>query len=632
MSQRRYPHELPVTVEHFLNCGWQTALQRIDENDFGYPAMWTAFSKAATEAAERGCMESAKVLWLLADACSMMLRPGSLTEPFKPFAAFHDRRSALPEDFSIEDLSLFAGSVQLIDNALLKARVADLLWQVANPRQIHHAFLSIDAYQSFPLEPRTWVRGAREGWERGLVLAQSVGRGGGERVGKLRQKLVDALLASTVESGFFGVSLAQILRDHHLAKEGGFDIAEKLAQIAQAFDGASDIMRARAFYEESANWFHWLGQQEKYTEMTVAQAETYAREATFQSANLQQSPSIVGNSLYEKAIQIYRDTPKRFRQIYRVDERIKELRHHQNHTAEKTLDEMGLVRGPGIDITEFVDQARNAISGKEPIEALRVLANIQPEPRFDALRERMVERVRQFPLQWMVENTIFSRDGRVIAKRPAINILAKELSETDEKAIWAAMVRDHGMFLGIALQSSILPALEVLRLEHRLREADFVDLARHSPIVPNGRAGLFGRALFAGYDGDFAVALHLLTPQIEHMVRTHLKQADVATTTLDKDGIENENGLSKLMALPEVTKVFGEDLVFELRALFCDAFGPNLRNECAHGLLDDSDCSSAAPAYAWWLGLRLVFKTWWNAYAAVRESEMQVDGSNKVKP
>jgi hypothetical protein len=73
------------------------------------------------------------------------------------------------------------------------------------------------------------------------------------------------------------------------------------------------------------------------------------------------------------------------------------------------------------------------------------------------------------------------------------------------------------------------------------------------------------------------------------------------------------------MALSEAAKVFGDDLAFELKALFCDPFGPNLRNELAHGLLDDADCRSAASIYAWWLGLRMVFNAWWNTTVADRE-------------
>jgi hypothetical protein len=148
---------------------------------------------------------------------------------------------------------------------------------------------------------------------------------------------------------------------------------------------------------------------------------------------------------------------------------------------------------------------------------------------------------------------------------------------------------------------------------HRLRESDFVAIASESPIVPEGRERLFGKALFAGYEKDFVAALHLLIPQIEHMVRWHLKAAGIKTTNLDRDGVENENGLSALMELPEATQIFGEDLSFEFKALFCDAFGPNLRNELAHGLLDDNACQSPYAIYTWWFGLKLVFKAFWNA-------------------
>jgi hypothetical protein len=63
------------------------------------------------------------------------------------------------------------------------------------------------------------------------------------------------------------------------------------------------------------------------------------------------------------------------------------------------------------------------------------------------------------------------------------------------------------------------------------------------------------------------------------MIRFHLKQHGAKTTNLDKNGIENEKGLSTLMELPEIETIFRKDLSFEIKALFCDPFGPNLRNE-----------------------------------------------------
>lgn len=615
MTLLRYPADLPVTVADFKACGWKEALQGIAEEDFGYSAMWTALSNAARSAMEAGHQSRAKVLWLLADACSMMLHPSSLSEPFKPFAVFQETRSALPEDFSPSDQAFFSEIVLLVDHSLLQTRLADLLWLLGKPKQIHHALLAIDGYLNVPLTLEVWIRGGEECWERGLVLAQSVGKGAGERLKGMREHVVDALMSSTPEENLFGVKLARLLRKHRLVREGGLDIAQKLEALARALEAKSDAFGARTLFEEVAHWFRGLGQQEKHAEMTAAQAETYAREAAFQAAGAVPS-NMIANSLFEKAIQIYRDIPGKFRPSYLVDERVAELRRLQSLAGEQVLDEMGVIRSP-MDITEFVEQARKAVTGKQPVEALKVLANIHSGEQVDVLRQRMIERMREFPLQWIFESTTFSRDGRVIAKRPAISLLTTELSDENERTIQAAMVRDYGMLLGLTVQSAIVPALEVLRLEHRVREADFVELAQHSPIVPSGRAVLFGKALFAGYDGDFVTALHLLIPQIEHMVRSHLKQAGAVTATLDKEGIENENGLSTLMALPEAEGVFGKDLVFELRALLCDPFGPNLRNELAHGLLDDADCSSAASVYTWWLGLRLVFNTWWRVQAGV---------------
>ncbi|MEE9424632.1 MAG: DUF4209 domain-containing protein [Methylococcales bacterium] len=61
-----------------------------------------------------------------------------------------------------------------------------------------------------------------------------------------------------------------------------------------------------------------------------------------------------------------------------------------------------------------------------------------------------------------------------------------------------------------------------------------------------------------------------------------------------------------LLDMPEAEKIFGVDLLFELKAVFTDSIGPNLRNEVAHGLLTDNAAFGTAPVYAWWMLLRWV--------------------------
>jgi hypothetical protein len=128
--------------------------------------------------------------------------------------------------------------------------------------------------------------------------------------------------------------------------------------------------------------------------------------------------------------------------------------------------------------------------------------------------------------------------------------------------------------LSITVQGIIFPVLEVMRQEHRLRESDFYSITRQSPIVPVGRERIIAKALFAGYDNDFVTALHILIPQLEHLVRFRLKQHGAKTTNLDKNGIENEKGLSTLMELPEIETIFGK-LASLLQGL--DVYFPELQ-------------------------------------------------------
>lgn len=613
-----HPHDpsLIVSIDVFRASGWKEILASADE-DFGYPSLYSALLRAAAKAAEEGRNEQSKVLRLLGAATSMMLQPGSLNEPFKPFAVFGDRRSAIPDDFTADDLLLFAQIVAEIDHPLIKARLADLLWLKLVPRNFAHALTAIDAYVSVPLDSEHWYRGGNECWARALKLALKLGHGAGDRAANIQHEVISRAFQATCEDRFFMFQLARLARENRPSQADAPRVAQKLEALAREFDAQGDCRSSRIYYEEATNWYARLGDSEKIVEMTALHAETLVSEASAVKVDSTGS-QMVANSLYEKAIQVYREIPTRQRPAHRVDERIARLRALQGQSGEKALGEMGVITTPGIDVTDIVEQVRKSVSGKKAVDALLALANVHPGERVEALRARVIDNMQKFPLQHLFEATHYASDGRVVARTPSSGSGMSPSADESHPAVHAAMVRDYAMFLGFTVKSGIYPALEVVRLEHRITEADFVELAKASPITPHGRESLIGKALHAGYDGDFATALHLLIPQIENMIRMHLKAAGATTTTLDSEGIENEIGLSALMNLPQVVDVFGEDLAFEFRALFCDARGPNLRNELAHGLLDPGACTSAASIYAWWLGLRLVFNWWWIATADQR--------------
>ena len=607
-----YQEDLILTTEDFTSCGWKEVLADSDRED--YRSISRAFFETAKQAISEDHHAHGKVLSLLAAACAMKFSPKSFNEPFKPFTLSDSQLSIIPDVFLEDDIAFFAEIIDEIDDPcpkahILKARLADLVWLLQRPRDVRFALAAIDSYRSIPLDTETW-RGGNKCWQRAITLARMLGAGAGERLIEIEASIIKAFTSVTRQDGFLGFWLAGLLESNDLGRDHSTQIATKLESLAREFEGEGEFLKARNYFYASADWFKVSGDNEKSTAMTVEVAEGWVKEADARLSSDQPS-HIIAVTHYETAIQTYRTIPRSMRAPHRVDDRIAELRRLLNESGKRALDEMD-GHSASTDIGQIIENARNKVRGKPLNEALQAFANLVSPVNVKNLRENTIEQSHRYVADSLFPTTVLGDDGRVIAKQP----------NDDERAICSKMVENYCIHVGVAVRGCILPAQEVLLLEHRLREADFVNIARQSPIVPIEREQLFGKALFAGFDRDFVTALHILVPQIEHMVRYHLKQAGVQTTNLDGNGIENETGLRSLMELPQTEKIFGEDLCFEIKALFCDPFGPNLRNALAHGLLDDTACYSSGAIYAWWFGLKLVFNTFWNSlHNDIAESE-----------
>ncbi|MEM9452216.1 MAG: DUF4209 domain-containing protein [Cyanobacteria bacterium P01_E01_bin.6] len=554
----------------------------------------------------------------------MMLKPASVNEPFAPCIVMDGKRSALPEDLQPDEIDLLSSIYPEIDDPKLCARLADLVWLVQKPKDPNAAIAAIDAYRQVPISRDSWIRDGRDCWNRAVQLCLMLRSGAGERLNEIEQTLLDALLTATFEEGKLALWLADALVKYGLATSDRTRICSHMEGIAKTYDEGGNIHRARDYYECAGDCYRRVGNQAKFSEMSALCAETWVREVISRQSYDSSPSHMVAASFYESAIQKYRTIPRVHRADHDVEARINELRALLSEAGEKSLEEMSVISSNSIDISELVQHSKAVVKGKLPLDALLGLANIYQGAQVQKIREFSKQMMAEHPLQAFFAATHMSADGRVVAKRPG----ADPGSDGSEDALWAGMVKHYVMELGIVVQGNVWPALEVIRLEHRIRESDFILLARQSPLVPPGRESLVGKALFAGYDNDFVTSIHILVPQLEHLVRFHLKQAGVNTTNLDQNGIEDEHGLSTLMNNMEVQAIFGENVAFEIKALFCDPFGPNLRNELAHGLVGFEQAQSMYSIYVWWLMLRVIFNTFWNAR---QRAIQQIETSKRVE-
>jgi hypothetical protein len=600
MSTESYPQDLTVTKDDFLSSGWRDALPAT--NKYRYSDYWSALSKAARAAMDNGAASAGKVLWLLADACSMALRPESRNETFQPFMIMQGKRSAIPEDYTEADLIFFEEILPEIDDYRLKARLADILWLVQKPRKVEYALFAIDSYVQFPLGVESFLRDGKNAWHRAIRLTLTLRGGAGERMLQIRDVLFAKFREANFSDGAYALWLAELLEKAYLDEDKSNEVASKLVTFAKTAADAQDWNCAREYYEGTIRWNNRSGNKSEVNRLYADIAETWVSEAEQRAAGNKPS-NMAGGHFFECAIQTFRKIPKKDRATHRADERIAELHKSMNRANKLAIDEMKIFKTSEVDISQSIEASREQVVGRAFPEVLLAFANLYPGAKVDEIAKLAKKNLPLF--RCLSGLTHMTRDGRVAARSSAAGSGGDDSPET-KQAIRQEMINHYCSQMGFVVQAQILPALQIVSAEHRITERTLLSMCRNSHVLPPRREALWVKGLFFGFEGNFIVSTHLLIPQVEHLVRIIMKQSGLKTTTLDSKGIETENGLSTLLEHPDIKTAIDKNLLFEFRALLTEPNGPNLRNETAHGLLEAEHGMSAYAVYLWWLCLRLV--------------------------
>lgn len=88
------------------------------------------------------------------------------------------------------------------------------------------------------------------------------------------------------------------------------------------------------------------------------------------------------------------------------------------------------------------------------------------------------------------------------------------------------------------------------------------------------------------------MAMHILLPQTENLIRNLVKLCGDTTTFLHTDGTEDTKLLSKLFGSQKLKECYSEDIIFNLQSIMDNPLGENLRNLTAHGILSPEEGSS----------------------------------------
>ena len=235
-------------------------------------------------------------------------------------------------------------------------------------------------------------------------------------------------------------------------------------------------------------------------------------------------------------------------------------------------------------------------------EALCYFASFLPIPVREKVKNQVLNRTG-------ILNTIFpaailGKGGKLIAKSRPVK---KPDGTIDEGALKDNMERTAAMEMDYFAQILVRNTFEYIRSKFLIEESDIKKIVDVSCAIPEGRKESYTKGLMFGFSGDFLTALSILIPQIENAVRYLAVECGEPVYNMNEEGIEEVKPMHAVLELEGVKESLDEDLIFALNTIFCSKFGFNMRNNVAHGMLDDQAFQSFKALYIWWFALKFCY-------------------------
>ncbi|MEQ8456826.1 MAG: DUF4209 domain-containing protein [Sandaracinaceae bacterium] len=549
----------------------------------------------------------------LLDACSLVLRPPER----HPLIPVFEGASSRPEDFSDDDLELFqrhAGDLC----AELRARVNDIHWLAR--RDAARARQAIQDYAESARDLAADVQGAREAksrFRRALgIAARMKNHEAAKDVARLATEIaLDDSLSQTARVG-----VTQFLIE---VEEGDpKQLAACIRTVAEQENVAAPQSDAynwdwlRGVWKTLADAESWADNEDAARQALLSRVDTYVAQADWLEAKDAKATMVQG--LLRNGIQALRN-------VSGDNSDRRDAMHRRLRALQPTvLASMKRIELGSIDLTEDVRNAVRQVTGHGFREALFRFVMLVELADPVEVRGFAEESAKQSAFRMFIPQAIFDSEGRLVRTVPGVSFddpSSVDAAHRAEMLRHLSMRRDcHAKVLDQARQQ--------IALEHPATVQQWVGAIGDSPFVSGDRARSWIRGLDAGLRGDFITACYVLTPQLEHGLRSLLfAVAKTLPEWVDENGVQQYRLLSALLEDEQLKAILGERLHFELDALL-GRDGQNFRNLIAHGLFSDGALNTPDALYLWYLALRLVL---WPALVT-EAGERQADGGESDDP
>ncbi len=259
-----------------------------------------------------------------------------------------------------------------------------------------------------------------------------------------------------------------------------------------------------------------------------------------------------------------------------------------------------------FDISKVIENIKTNMDGLSFEECIIRFTQYVNCESIDTLRKRTIEECTSDPLSSLFETDIIDAQGRTIIKMAPLDYNNPEKDQD--------LLELHMFYSSLQAQRTVGNIL-VKNILHYIRNRFSINdsmvefLTKENCIIPEGRETIFQKGIGCFLRGEYYEAMHILAPQMENLFRNLANEVGGLTSTLSDQGLAQEKVLSSVFSLPELLDAYDNDIIFTFRGLLNEQAGANIRNRIAHGIINESECSSGECLYFGALVIKLISYT-----------------------
>lgn len=281
-----------------------------------------------------------------------------------------------------------------------------------------------------------------------------------------------------------------------------------------------------------------------------------------------------------------------------MKDRIRNLRHKLVDRQYLISDELTTF-SQGADLTDFMQSIENDINGCKFIDLVFLIAEIAKPRKVEVLEAEARDLMKSSPLSSLIPMVLMDIEGKTIYRQ-----------EGGDGNLLHSICQSEAINRNMSILGHFIPIKSHIMRSFTIHESDFELLLQHSPFVPSNLVSTYAKGFTSLLQGDYISSLYILTPLLEASVRKVMKDCGLDVTIIDMHtGLQQDKTITSLLQSDreEMTKIFGNDIIFAIEMIFLEPPGPKIRHKVAHGLLYDFMAYDVDAIYACLFIYRMCF-------------------------